>query len=137
MIKVGTSLRLRSQAGKETVVTLLEAMEPKDPTPARLSQRDPRWATKTLGFATGGETIGSHGCLIPAMTGMLGRADVGAFNDELASRHMFVAGTGLVFLDLAAFGCKLTQYSPLFDKVEMPVSDNLKPPRVIGEDPRT
>lgn len=118
MIRSGTKLRLRSQAGDESDWIVVEATEPVS---ARLSQRDPRWAAVKLGFTTGGETIGSHGCLITSMAKMLGRADVGAFNDELTSRHMFVAGTGLVFLDLAAFGFKLSQNSPLFDKVEMPI----------------
>ena len=118
MIRSGTKLRLRSQAGDESDWIVVEATEP---VPARLSQRDPRWAAVKLGFTAGGETIGSHGCLITSMAKMLGRADVGLFNDELTGRHMFVAGTGLVFLDLAAFGFKLTQNSPLFDKVEMPI----------------
>jgi len=118
MIGPGTVLRLKSPAGDEGFWTILEAIEP---SLSRLSQRDPRWAGKKLGFTTGGETIGSHGCLITCMTKMLGRADVGAFNDELTSRRMFVAGTGLVFLDLAAFGFKLAHNSPLFDKVEMPI----------------
>ncbi len=117
MIGPGTVLRLKSPAGDEGLWTILEAIEP---APGRLSQRDPRWAGKKLGFTAGGETIGSHGCLITSMARMLSRADVGAFNDELTSRHMFVAGTGLVFLDLSAFGFKLSQNSPLFDKVEMP-----------------
>ncbi len=117
MIRSGTKLRLRSQAGDESDWIVVEATEPVS---ARLSQQDPRWAGKKLGFTNGGETIGSHGCLITCMTKMLGRADVGLFNDELVSRHMFAAGTGLVFLDLAAFGFKLKHNTPLFDKVEMP-----------------
>lgn len=118
MIRPGTVLRLIPPLGDDDRWTVVDVI---DPAPGRLSQRDPRWAAVKLGFTTGGETIGSHGCLITSMAKMLGRADAGAFNDELTSRHMFVAGTGLVFLDLAAFGFKLSQNSPLFDKVEMPI----------------
>ena len=120
MIKAGTTLRLRSQAGEESTVTVLEAIEPKDPTPARLSQRDPRWAGKRLGLTDGPETIGSHGCLLTCMTRALGRSDVGALNDELVSRRMFAPNSGNVFWDLAPFGLHNVAISGLFDRREMP-----------------
>lgn len=117
MIGPGTVLRLIPPLGDDDRWTVVDVINPE---PVRLSQRDPRWAAKKLGFTNGGETIGSHGCLITCMTKMLGRADVGAFNDELVSRHMFVAGSGRVYLDLAAFGAKLLVRSPLYASTEMP-----------------
>lgn len=111
MAEIGTKLRLRRDSdGQEFTATVIAPAPP--PVPGALLQTDPRWATKRLGFTSGPETIGSHGCLIACFTKMLGRSDVGAMNDELKTRNMFVAGSGNVYLDIAAFGAKLVVASP-------------------------
>ena len=119
MIEPGTKLRLRrDDDGTEFSATVIDPAAP--PAFVRLSQRDPRWALRKLGFTTGLENIGSHGCLITCFTMMLGRSDVGALNDELCQRNMFVAGSGNVYLDLSALGAKLLTVSSLYDRDPLP-----------------
>ena len=119
MIEAGTKLRLRrDDDGTEFSATVIDPAAP--PAFVRLSQRDPRWALRKLGLTTGLENIGSHGCLITCFTMMLGRSDVGALNDELCRRNMFVAGSGNVYLDLSALGAKLLTVSSLYDRDPLP-----------------
>lgn len=110
MTEIGTTLRLRRDSdGQEFTATVIAPRVAW--TPLELLQTDPRWAAKRLGFTTGAETLGSHGCLITCFTMMLGRSDVGAMNDGLKARNMFVAGSGNVYLDIAAFGARLVAAS--------------------------
>jgi len=119
VIEAGTKLRLRrDDDGTEFSATVIDPGAP--PAFVRLSQRDSRWAVKKLGFTTGSETIGSHGCLISCFAMMLGRPDVGALNDDLCRRGMFVAGSGNVYLDLSALGAKLLTVSSLYDRNPLP-----------------
>lgn len=105
-MEIGTKMRLRRESdGQEFTATVIAPATP--PGPEALLQTDPRWAAKRLGFTNGPETIGSHGCLIACFTKMLGRSDVGAMNDELKTRNMFVAGSGNVYLNIAALGASL------------------------------
>lgn len=119
MTEIGTQLRLRRDSdGQEFTATVIAPRPPSQP--EELLQTDPRWAAKRLGFTTGLETLGSHGCLLTCFTVMLGRSDVGAMNDDLKARNMFVAGSGNVYLDIAAFGAKLVVASPQVAFKSMP-----------------
>lgn len=55
-----------------------------------LSQRDPRWAGKNLG--TSPQTIGTHGCVITALTMLAGEVDVGRTNDLFNQHGVYVQG---------------------------------------------
>lgn len=48
-----------------------------------LSQRDPRWAWKYLGFSTA--TIGGYGCLLACLTMLSGKTDISQVNEILKS----------------------------------------------------
>lgn len=106
MIEIGTTLRLRRDSdGQEFTATVVGPNAPAKPVDLR--QNDPRWASRRLGLTSGPETIGSHGCLITCFAMMLGRTDVGEMNEALKARNMFVPGSGIVYLDIAAFGARL------------------------------
>lgn len=56
-----------------------------------ISQRDPRWANKTLGFST--STIGGYGCTLTCLTSLAKLSDVGQVNEMLKALGNYNATT--------------------------------------------
>ena len=52
-----------------------------------IGQRDPRWASKPLGFGSG--TIGDFGCTLTCLTALAGRNNVSETNDLFKSNGAF------------------------------------------------